>query len=466
MYQAVVARLKNVRKLPTADFLQIATCQGYSVIVGLESKEDDLVILFADDGQLSHEYCWNNNLYNKPELNNDPDAKCGFFSHKRRVMCQTFRKAKSEAYVASLNSVAFTGFDINSLVEGFTFTHLNNIEICRKYVTEATLNKGASNKEKTPSGYNKAIMKQIFKEHIDTAQWRFALDNDLKGLVHITLKYEGTSGRSCYLYVPEEIPLKWYHKGWNKFVEVFYKYPKLNDKDEAFFNSLAFFKPEYIYKWKSLFASRRVIKGEVRDDFAHDYREKAHLMLKPYIKQGETWFYEIVGYNKVGDPIQGSAATDKMDKKFQKKFNNPIVYSYNCKVNEFKVFVYRITVQNQDGDFYELPWSEVKSRVEKAGLESIYEYGTFLVQTDEEIQKLKDLISKIIDEYPIEDPVDNSHPREGVVVRIEQNGKTLWKKEKTFEYKVLANIIKDNDNHIDEEESCGEFELTEAEIGS
>lgn len=68
-YYGIVSKLENVRLHPNADRLKLAVALGYTVVVGLDAKEDDVVILFPDDGQLSEQFCFENSLYNKTELN-------------------------------------------------------------------------------------------------------------------------------------------------------------------------------------------------------------------------------------------------------------------------------------------------------------------------------------------------------------------------------------------------------------
>ena len=54
MYKGIVTRLKNVRPHSNADKVQLATCHGNQVVVGLDSLEDHWGVYFPCDGQLSH----------------------------------------------------------------------------------------------------------------------------------------------------------------------------------------------------------------------------------------------------------------------------------------------------------------------------------------------------------------------------------------------------------------------------
>jgi len=49
-YKAMIAKLTNVRPHPNADRLQLATLEGYQVIIGLNHKEGDVGIFYPTDG--------------------------------------------------------------------------------------------------------------------------------------------------------------------------------------------------------------------------------------------------------------------------------------------------------------------------------------------------------------------------------------------------------------------------------
>jgi hypothetical protein len=452
---AVIARLKNVRAHPNADRIKLANCLGYQVIVGLEAKDDDIVILFPDDGQLSHEYIFNNNLYNKAEMNKDPSVKTGFFDHKRRVRCQTFRGEKSEAYTADIRSVEFTGVDIESLYVGVRFDVLNDISICNKYITQATKDAANKNGNKDKVKLN-VILKKMFPEHIDTEQIRFARDEDLIGLVTITHKLHGTSARTGYINTPVEVPLKWYHKLWNQYVKlVDYLPPKYTHEQ----NEALYFAPTTIKKWKTIFGTRRVIKGPVNEE-ATDYRSLCAKRLAPFIEKGEIWYYEIVGYEDTGALIMGSVSTKEMPKEFQKRFGETITYKYGCLPGTWNIYVYRITHQNEDGVIYELPWAQVKAKCNNAAIKHVPEIDVILTEValdgTIDVEVLKQTIEHYTEDEDIAEPLDASHIREGICVRIDnlETGKMKIFKNKTFVFKVLEGIVKDS-GVVDTEEAEG-----------
>ena len=74
MYKAYITTLKNVRPHPNADRMLLADCFGNTVCVGLEAKENDIIIYFPVDGELSKEYAEINgchfNVENGPQCDN------------------------------------------------------------------------------------------------------------------------------------------------------------------------------------------------------------------------------------------------------------------------------------------------------------------------------------------------------------------------------------------------------------
>jgi len=468
-YNAMIAKLENVRKAENSDFLQIAGCMGYSIVVDLKAKNDDIIVLFVDDGQLSHEYVYNNNLYNKPEMNLNPNAKCGFFESNRKIRVQSFRGNKSEAYAASLDSLKFTGYDISSLSVGDQFSELNGVPICNKYMTTKTIAAAKANAPKTEAGFNKKSLKKLFPEHMDTSQVRHARDDEFVGLVTITNKIHGTSHRSIYNQFPVEKPLNVFQNLWNIFVEEILEGEKhlfnffLNQIQK---NKLRFH-PKTKMEWKKIYGTRRVIKGEVQPE-DDDYRTNTHRLIAPYMNKGEVWYAEIVGFEQGcgGKSIMMPVSTDQLKpyinkadfKEFKNQFGDQMVYKYGCLPNTFDVYVYRIAIINEDGVLHDLPWGTVKERCKTAGLKPVPEVGQHLIVSVDQVPELRERIEYLTNGSTTE-PIDRSHICEGKVIRIDSQvyGTVKLLKNKNFFFKIMEGITKDADV-IDEEESQGEYE--------
>ena len=119
-YCAVVTTIKKIIPLENCDNVVHANVCNCLTIVSKDSKEGDKVLFFPVETQLSEEFLRTNNLYSSPEMNSDYDEKTkkgtkGYFGKNGRVRCVKFRKNASNGYTASLESLKFTGFDINCL---------------------------------------------------------------------------------------------------------------------------------------------------------------------------------------------------------------------------------------------------------------------------------------------------------------------------------------------------------------
>src|SRR6185369_6632315 len=104
MYEAIIAKLTNLRPHSNADRLQLATVQGNQVVVGLDYTEGTLGIFFPTDGQLSMEFATANDLIARRDETTGEKAG-GFFDQNRRVRCQRFRGEKSDGYWCKLDSL-------------------------------------------------------------------------------------------------------------------------------------------------------------------------------------------------------------------------------------------------------------------------------------------------------------------------------------------------------------------------
>ena len=197
MYRAYVTKVKNVRPAENADRLNLCEAFGNTVVVDKNVNENDLYIYFPCDGQLSLEFCLNNNLLRKLP---DGTPSSGYMDpDKRNVIAIKLRGNKSDGLVLPLNCVSYTGILLNELTEGFAFTTLNGHEICKKYIPMRQNRQGHAS-EGNHVRKKKAPVAPLFIEHADTEQLAYNLNafkpNDL---IEITLKMHGTSQRTGYL---------------------------------------------------------------------------------------------------------------------------------------------------------------------------------------------------------------------------------------------------------------------------
>lgn len=444
MYKATVLRVKHVRVHGNADRVLLGTCHGNQVVVGLETKEDTLGVYFPCDGQLSEEFCKANNLFRDPTKNKDGKAKPGMFDDNRRVRAQKFRGEISDGFFVPVTyfDYMFNGKYPSDFIEGFEFDTMDGVPICNKYVNQKTI--GAAN-QKVKTG-RKAKTSVMFKEHFDTAHFgKHVNDIPYNTKLIVTEKIHGTSGRIGHVQVDREMG----------FIET------LINK----------FFPTIPYKWDYLNGTRRVVLGESPNQTSfHDngIREQAMLLFKENLRRGETVYFEIVGFEPDGKNIMPSVDIRKVkDVEFEKKWrrdtNYTMSWTYGCAEKTCKIYVYRMTQTNVDGESFDYTWDDLKKRCSEIGVEHVPE---ILVTTLDKIEAnlLKaDYANNVVEDADIRAELvriveeagngssllDVDHIKEGVCIKVD-GGNTY--KHKTFEFKLLEGIIKDS-GVVDPEEA-------------
>jgi|SRR3972149_2073747 len=426
-YNAIIAKIDNTKKHPTANRLLIGEVLGHQIIIGLDSKVGDIGVFFGDDGQLSEEYAKANDLIRYTDEKNG-EKKGGFFDKNRRVRVQKFRNEKSEGYFAPLSSLFFTDYDLSKLKVGDKFDKLNNIPICNKYISEGTRNYNCGDSNKKSHNENKfrkyynSFIRKLFPEHFETEQIRHYINDIEKGsLITITSKLHGSSGRTVNIQVP--IKLNIFQKIINK----------------IFFNNREHTKYEVIH------GTRRVIlrDGKMNNYYKSNFRDKILEKLNPIIPKNYIFYFEIVGYTDTGKPIMNPVDTSKIkDEVLSKSFPNPMIYKYGCLQGECDFYVYRITTINSDGLQEELSWNRVKQICKENRIKHVPEIDSFIY--DGNVKALSTFIEYLTEHKDVKDPIDNSHIREGICIRVDSpNGKTKIYKNKLFLFCLLEGIVKD-----------------------
>ena len=159
-------------------------------------------------------------------------------------------------------------------------------------------------------------------------------------------------------------------------------------------------------------------------------------------------FYEIVGWVNESTPIM-SRCNNKLvkDKEFEKMYGKETVFTYGCEPGESDMYVYRMTMTNEDGVVIELPTEEVKMWCDKLGCKFVPVLDKFLFTT---IDDLNERVDKWLD---VPDEIDSRHVAEGVVARIDNRSKFTAYKRKSFQFKCIEGIIKDMSDTPDIEEA-------------
>ena len=418
-HQAIVARVTEVLDIYGADRVQISVVLGEQCVTHKGVKRGDVGILFPADLQLSEKFCHENNLNRDKSLNKDT-SKAGFFESNRRVRAQPFLKIRSEALFMPLDSVSYTGVNVDDLVVGFTFDSLNGFEICKKFLNKE---KESVTKNQVGSKKKKHLVPD-FLEHVDTAHFKYSVHRINEGdILFFHSKRHGTSGRSGYQRV---------YKSLGKFQSL------ANKISNAIFGKSIYDD----FEWKYVTGSRRVVldDSKFKNGFhgSNDFRFDITESLKPYLKKGYTFYYEIVGF------VNGSSIMPKHDIRTLKdnlyldKYGDEITYSYGCKEHEYKVFIYRITTQDEDGVIRDLSQRELEEFCKARELGYTLEIHAPVVYDGDEV-KLRALVEELTERWDCltEDHSDPRHLSEGIIIRVE-NGKTtpLFLKSKSYAFRV------------------------------
>lgn len=440
-YTGFVVKVEHLRKHSNADRLQIATFFGNDTIVGLNTNIGDVGIYFPVDGQLSERYCAVNDLVRRKDENGKP---CGGYldPDKRNIKALKLRGEKSDGLYMPLTSL--TDFcKISDLKVGDTIDVVNGEEICHKYIPRSNRSEGGKGSG-TPHKA-KANIAPTFYEHVDTAQLAYNLAAFKPGdMVQLTLKMHGTSGRTGYL------PLVHTKRTWLD------KLLGRHGKDYK----------EYGY----ITGTRRVVLDSIRQGGFYDSDDFRHAMAAKFegkLRKGEVVYYEIVGFQgPEGAPIMSQVANSKVkDPEFIKQYGKTTTFSYGCNQfagyteNEYReddtcgrgeregvcceVYVYRMTMVNEDGDVVEYSPDQIYERCEQMGVKHVPEFTRFLIPEDASVDPGEYVVRRVEEYFDGADPIGKTHVREGVVARICNRTSFAVYKHKNFSFKVLEGIAKD-----------------------
>lgn len=438
-YFGYITTLKNVRPHPNADRMKLADCFGNTVCVGLDAAEGEIGIYFPTDGQLSVEYCEYNNLVRKKDENGnnvggylDPD--------KRNVRAIKLRGEKSDGIFMPLSSVVYTGINLDDLNVGDRIDVVNGHEICKKYIPRSNVRVGkVSDGNKTRK--KKVPVAPLFIEHADTEQLAYNLGAFKSGdEIEITLKMHGTSQRTAYLPV---------FKGYKRSL-----WDKICRKEGT-----------PIYDWGYVSGTRRTVLENYDGGYygSNEFREQHSKFFEGKLWKGEEVYYEVVGFTHTGAPIMATADNKKLnDKEFVKQYGKETVFSYGCdptgwkgigitadKVPVSDIYVYRMTMTNEDGDMVEYTPDFMRYRCEQMGVKTVPVMWKGTIpenpgSTEDPTISAGEWIKNVAERfYDGPDPIGKTHVREGVVVRILNRPKFCAYKHKNFAFKVLEGIVKD-----------------------
>ena len=451
-YKAYITKVKNIRPAENADRLNLCEVFDNTVVVDKSINENDCYLYFPCDGQLSLEFCIANNLLRKLP---DGTPSTGYMDpEKRNVKAIKLRGNKSDGIVLPLTSLASFG-DISTLAVGDTIDVFNGHEICQKYIPKRKHNPTSEKRIKRKAKYTVA---PTFYEHADTEQLAYNLDAFKAGdEVEITLKMHGTSQRTGY------------HK-------IF------QGMKRTLLDRLLRREGTPIYDWGYVSGTRRtVLNGYEGGFYGNDhFREKHANFFEGKLWKGETVYYEVVGFIDSGAPIMAECANKKLnDKEFVKQYGEITTFSYGCKPGHLgglikdkevvdnegivypqnDMYVYRMTMTNEDGDTVEYTPDFMRYRCEQMSAKTVPVFWKgdipeYPATADDDTVSPGEWIKNVAEKfYDGPDPIGKTHIREGIVCRIINRPKFAAYKHKNFAFKLLEGIIKETAEAPDMEEA-------------
>lgn len=417
MHEGYVTTIKELHKHSNADRLQCTTIFGSNVIVDMSTKIGDLGVYFPVDLKLGKEFAEKNNLLRKKDENGNEIG--GYLDpEKRNIKAINLRGEKSDGLFLPISCLKdFT--DITQLKEGDKITTLSGYVICEKYIpktnTRTNTVRNVVNKKK------RTVEFPYFEEHVDTEQLMYNLDQFRSGdLCEITLKLHGTSGRTG-LTLKENTTML--------------------GKIKRFFG---------FQEFEEVTGTRRVVLDDFNGGFYGNnlFRKKYHDLLADKLYKGLTMYYEIVGYIDENTLIMPECNNKKLkDKDFIKIYGETTKFTYGCNPGENEMYVYRMTLTTLDDFVFEVPYEVMKLYCEQMGVKVVPLLDKFFYTTQE------DLLERVNKWLDIPDPIGKTHVDEGVVVRIENKLRFTAYKQKSWAFKVLESIIKDEEEVPDIEEA-------------
>ena len=466
MYKAYITYVSNIRPAANADRLNACEVFGNTTIIDKSITENDIVVYFPSDGQISVEFGEKNNLFRRKD---DAGNNVGGFIDptKRNITAIRLRGNRSDGLVLPISCLnycfahgdASAELHVGDVIDGC----VNGHEICCKYIPRRDpyhTYHSAHHRSKKP----KTSIAPLFAEHADTEQLAYNLSAFKPGdEIEISLKMHGTSQRTGFLPV-----LKRYKK--------------------SFLDWLLRREGKPIYDWGYVSGTRRVVLENYEGGYYGDnaFREPHSKFFEGKLWRGETVYYEVVGFTTTGAPIMASADNSKLqDKEFIKQYGKETVFSYGCapdayttwkldvdgsdmtligRTEQSDIYVYRMTMTNEDGEVVEYTPDFMRYRCEQMGVKTVPVFFKGIIpqfadimyvdkndndMPDEgEVTYTKPLdagewVMKMAEQfYDGADPIGKTHVREGVVVRIINRPKFCAYKLKNFSFKCLEGLVK------------------------
>lgn len=399
-----------------------------------------LAIMYMDDGSLSH---------SDVQRDRASFAICNFNEHDANIICDCFRKfdieptlylSDGEYYRIRLNTAeAYKMFNLIKKYIPPCMAYKLPEEIRNTYVYDRSI----ANTLPAEQGFVFTKQSVLSNEEIIAAHgwYEYDLQTSLGNYMVGYSIVHNTSGRTGYL-------------------------PLVVEGKRTLLQKLLRKHPHTHLEYGYITGTRRVVLANGHTGGWYESDDFRHAMAKKFegkLLRGEVVYYEIVGFQGPnGAPIMGQVQNSKIkDKEFSKRYGDVTTFSYGCDQSGnydttppcCEVYVYRMTMVNEDGDVVEYSPAQIKYRCEQMGVQTVMEFETFVIP--QEIRKLDDngdIVNMTAGEYVVRkvekyfdgpDPIGKTHVREGVVARILNRNNFAVYKHKNFSFKILSGIAVD-----------------------
>lgn len=428
-----VIKVTDLRPHPNADRLQLLHVFETDTCVSLDVKIGDIGVYFPADLQLSEKFCAVNDLIRRKDENGNPAG--GFLEPNRHVRAIRLRGERSDGIYLPITCLMEFA-KISDFKPGDTIDTVNGEEICRKFIPVL------KNPPHSGEHVKKAKAKtcDVFFEHIDTEQLAYNLGKFHNGdEVQLTIKMHGTSQRTGNL--PLHVPNK------QNFLQKLLRRPVT-----------------YHDEYGIISGTRRVVMEQGRSGgyyTSDEFRYAMEAKLRGKLPKNFCVYYEVVGYQgHGGQPIMGQTNNKKIsDPQFVKQYGPVTTFSYGCDPSHdfndeipcCEMYVYRITMVNEDGEVIELSPDQIHYYCTQWGVHCVPEVARFIIPPD--VNPGEYVVRECEKYYDGPDPIGKTHVREGVVARIMNRNKFEVYKHKNMSFKILEGIAKDTATAPDMEEA-------------
>ena len=397
-------------------------------------------------------------------------ALCGFFNKYGRVRCITLKNTPSFGFLFEVDSMAKFNPGIKDVnLEDYLNQDFDTVDgelFVKAYVPpvkpENVRKTRGEKRNKKLSRFDRLVEGEL-RLHYDSTQLvknMSLIDPDK--IVTVSVKVHGTSSVIGKVHVKNPLPMMWYKKAWNKLIDLINLPEKIK------------FKYDYTIDYGPVYCSRTVVKnqyinqevtgGYYNVDIWSEYGD----ILYPYLDNGMTVYSEIAGY------LTGCQTM------IQKQ------YAYGCQPGENFIMPYRISTMSEGCVRYEWNVQDVYDwtvrliyRMKEAGDENwkrihpidILYHGTLAdlyPEVDESDHWHENVLEKLKNDkehFGMEDyePLCTGCkvPREGIVIRIDNDPINEAFKLKTTSFALGEALLYDDDSYQDIEVQQGDYESAE-----